>query len=303
MAKGYNGKMRFGRVHVAQLLLCLLSVGLCSCLAHHVAIARKGGSTTQKLLVGDQASLMESVARVYNAVRDFSAVVDMAALVGSSEKNQIVEYKDVRAYLYFRRPADLHLVGLYPVIRTTAFDMVSSGAEFKLYVPKDNSFTVGRNEVQTLSDKKLENLRPQHFLDAIRVRPMDPAVDRVLLENLTDEEYFYYILHLVHEDHGRLVQSRSIWFNRLDLSMARQLIYDAAGNILTDARYSGWHAFDNVAFPKHIEIHRPHEEYGATIDIVKMDINKGVSDDKFVLTQPEGTVLKVIGQKPQGIAP
>jgi hypothetical protein len=34
------------------------------------------------------------------------------------------------------------------------------------------------------------------------------------------------------------------------------------------------------------------------IDIVKMDINKGVSDDKFVLDQPEGTTLQVVGQEP-----
>jgi hypothetical protein len=286
-----------------RLLLCLLSAGLSSCIAHHIAIARKGGSTAQKLLVADQASLIESIARQYTMVRDFSATVDMAALVGSSEKNQIVEYKDVRAYLYFRRPADLHLVGLYPVIRTTAFDMVSNGADFKLYVPKDNSFTVGRNDVQTVSGKKLENLRPQHFLEAIRVRPVDPTVDKVLMENLTDEEYFYYILYLIHADNGHLALVRSIWFSRLDLRMARQLIYDAAGNIVSDARYSDWHSFDNVPFPKHIEIHRPREGYGATIDIVKMDINKGVSDDKFVLEQPEGTVLKTVGQKPGGNTP
>ena len=31
------------------------------------------------------------------------------------------------------------------------------------------------------------------------------------------------------------------------------------------------------------------------IDIVKMDINKGVTDDKFVLDQPEGTTLQTIG--------
>jgi len=292
--------MRSRPVHVARLLLCLLSAGLSACIAHHVAIARRGGSTTQKLQVADQESLLESVARQYNAVRDFSATVDMAALVGSSEKNQMVEYKDVRAYLYFRKPADLHLVGLYPVIRTTAFDMVSNGADFKLYIPRDNSFTVGPNEIQTLSDKQLENLRPQHFLDAILVRPLDPAVDRALMENLTDEEYFYYILHLIHEDHGRLVLSRTIWFNREDLRLARQIIYDSIGNIVTDARYSQWHAFDNVPFPKHIEIHRPREEYGATIDVVKMDIDKGVSDDKFVLIQPEGTRLKTIGRKPEG---
>jgi hypothetical protein len=30
--------------------------------------------------------------------------------------------------------------------------------------------------------------------------------------------------------------------------------------------------------------------------VVKMEINRGVSDDKFVLEQPEGTQLQVLGQ-------
>ena len=291
--------MRFCRVQtqfvLSALSLTMMSMSTVSCISHHLAIARKGGNVSQKLLVADQQTLVAGIARQYNAVRDFSATVDMAALVGSSEKGELVEYKDVRAYIYFRRPSDLRFVGLYPVVRTTAFDMVSTGANFKLYVPKDNSFTVGSNDVGTMSPKKLENLRPQHFLEALRVKPVDPAVDRVIMENLTDEEYFYYILHLIRQDQGKLVMTRSIWFSRLDLRMARQLVYDASGNILTDARYAQWHSFDNVPFPKHIEIHRPREEYGATIDIVKMDINKGVPDERFVLTQPEGTTLKTLG--------
>jgi outer membrane lipoprotein-sorting protein len=51
-----------------------------------------------------------------------------------------------------------------------------------------------------------------------------------------------------------------------------------------------------VAFPKHIEINRPQDEYGVVIDLVKMDINKGIADDKFVLEQPEGTTLRAVGQ-------
>jgi hypothetical protein len=54
-----------------------------------------------------------------------------------------------------------------------------------------------------------------------------------------------------------------------------------------------------VAFPKHIEINRPRDEYAVVIDIVKMDINKGVSDDKFVLDQPEGTTLQVSARRPR----
>ena len=95
-----------------------------------------------------------------------------------------------------------------------------------------------------------------------------------------------------------MILRRTIWFNRVDLNMARQMIFDDDGNILTDARYEQWHAFDNVAFPRHIEINRPRDEYGVVIDVTKIDINKGVSDDKFVLDQPEGTTLQVIGQAP-----
>src|SRR6185437_2154501 len=127
----------------------------------------------------------------------------------------------------------------------------------------------------------------------------DTAADKVLMVNLTDESNAYYIILCVREDSsGNLQLSRSIWFNRLDLQIARQLIFNPDGNILTDARYSQWRPYDNVPFPKHIEINRPRDEYGVVIDVVKMDINKGVSDDKFVLNQPEGTTHKVIGQSP-----
>jgi hypothetical protein len=117
--------------------------------------------------------------------------------------------------------------------------------------------------------------------------------------NLTDEDNAFYIIPIVHENgNGQLQLTRSIWFNRYNLTIARQFIFDANGNILTDARYSDWKVYDNVSFPKHIEINRPHDEYAVVIDIVKMDINKGVSSDKFNLEQPEGTTLQVVGQTP-----
>jgi hypothetical protein len=104
---------------------------------------------------------------------------------------------------------------------------------------------------------------------------------------------------VVHENGGGQLQlCRSIWFNRYNLTIARQFIFDAVGNILTDARYSDWKAYDNVPFPKHIEINRPKDEYAVVIDVVKMDINKGVSPEKFTLLQPEGSTLRVVGQPP-----
>jgi outer membrane lipoprotein-sorting protein len=280
------------------LLCCALPFGLSSCLARRRLIPRAAGSTPSLKIAGFK-SLLDAIQHQYEAIQDFSATVDMVPALGSAEKNRITEYKDVRAYIRFRKPSNIRLIGLLPVVRSQAFDMVSDGATFKLYVPSKNRFIVGRNEIEKPSSNNLENLRPQHFLDALIVRPIDLNTFHVMIENFTDEDNAYYILHEVRETpSGELRLSRTIWFNRLDLLMARQMIFDNDGNILTDARYSQWHPYDNVPFPKHIEINRPRDEYAVVIDLVKMDINKGVPDDQFVLDQPEGTTLQPIGQPP-----
>jgi hypothetical protein len=274
-------------------------MGLTSCLARRRAITRPGAGAAKNpaLLTANRETLLNEIEKQFQVVNNFNATVDMTPALGSVEKSRITEYKDVRAYILFRKPADIRLIGLYPVVRNTAFDMVSTGPTFNLYVPARNRFITGKNEIVQPSQNKLENLRPTHFLDALIVRPVEKGADKLLLENLTDEDDASYILHIVREPSaGELRLIRTVWFSRLDLTLARQLIYDAEGNILTDARYSEWRAWDNVRFPKHIEINRPRDEYGVVIDIVKMDINKGVSDDKFVLNQPEGSVRQVVGE-------
>src|ERR1017187_8110919 len=285
------------------LLCCALAFGLSACLARRRLIPRAAGSTPS-LKIADFKSLLDALQHQYDAIQDFSATVDMVPALGSAEKNHITEYKDVRAYIRFRKPANIRLIGLLPVVRSQAFDMLSDGATFKLYVPSKNRFIVGRNEIEKPSSNNLENLRPQHFLDALMVRPIDLKIFHVMIENFTDEDNAYYILHEVREaPNGELRLSRTIWFNRLDLMMARQMIFDGDGNILTDARYSQWHPYDNVPFPKHIEINRARDEYAVVIDLVKMEINKGVPDDQFVLDQPEGTILQPIGPSPVTPAP
>ncbi|HTS67280.1 MAG TPA: DUF4292 domain-containing protein [Candidatus Acidoferrales bacterium] len=287
------------RLALFLLMLCLLALGLSGCWARRRAISQKGAGTNKNLLIADRQILLDSINRQYDAVRDFNAQVNMVPALGSVEKSKITEYKDVLAYIIFRKPAEIRLIGLYPVVRTKAFDMASTGQDFRLYVPSRNRFLVGSNEIQQVSTNKLENLRPQHFIDALLVRPVDTAKEKVLLENYTDEDNAFYVVHVIHENgNGQLLLARTIWFARDNLTLARQLIFDTDGNILTDARYSEWKAYDNVPFPKHIEINRPRDEYAVVIDIVKMDINKGVSQDKFALEQPEGTVLQVVGQPP-----
>jgi len=290
-------EMRLRRLGTLISLFCLLTLGLSSCLVRRRSMTRTStsGKSAPALLVADRSTLVEALSRQYNAIHDLNATVDMVPALGSTEKTGITEYKDVRGFILFRKPAEIRIIGLYPVVRNKAFDMVSDGTEFKLYVPGRNRFLVGHNEITKPSPNKLENLRPQHFLEALLARPIDVGTAKVLFENFTDEDNAYYILHEIHENGGgQLLLLRTIWFNRLDLRMARQLIFDADGNILTDARYSQWQAYDNVPFPKHIEINRPRDEYAAVIDVIRMDINKGVPDDRFVLEQPEGTQVQMV---------
>jgi len=296
--------MAFRRSAALSLLLCLIALGSVSCLSRNRLIARIGGKPTQTLLTADRATLVDIISRQYQAVDDFNAEVDMVPALGSAEKSKITEYKDVRAYILFRKPAAIRIIGLYPIVRNKAFDMASNGTDFRLSIPTLNRFIVGRNEIVQLSPNKLENLRPQHFLEAMLVRPVDIQNDKLLVENFTDEGNAFYILHIVHQNgDGQLTLTRTVWFNRYDLLIARQLVFDAQGNILTDARYNGWKAYDNVAFPKHVEINRPHDEYGVVIDVVKMDIDKGVAADKFLLEQPEGSKLQVLGEAPAPAPP
>jgi outer membrane lipoprotein-sorting protein len=292
-----KGPMPFRRIPFI-FIICLTCWGLSSCLVKRRLITRAGSNPSQTLLVATRAELEQKVVEQYEAIHDFTATFDMTPALGTTEKSQITEYKDVRGFIVFRSPADIRIIGLYPVVRNTAFDMVSNGSDFKIYVPSVNRFLIGRNEIERPSPNKLENLRPRHFLEALLVRPLG-AAERSILENFTDEENAFYILHVVHEaTGGQLELIRTVWFSRLDLRLARQITLDSAGNILTDARYSKWKQFDGIPFPQHIEINRPRDEYAVVLDVVKMDINKGVSDDKFVLNQPEGATLQTVGQAP-----
>ena len=139
----------------------------------------------------------------------------MVPALGSAEKSKITEYKDVRGYILFRKPADIRIIGLYPVVRNKAFDMVSDGTDFRLYLPSKNRFIMGRNEIVQPSANKIENLRPQHFLEPCWCGRSIPARTKSLLENFTDEDNAFYILHV---DRSRPAAScsstRTIWFNR-----------------------------------------------------------------------------------------
>lgn len=294
--------MALPRVASVLLLVCSALV-LTSCLARRRVITRNKTAPNQSLKSSDQATLLGLVRTEYESIQELTATVDMVPAVGSVNKGKITEYKDFLAHILFKKPAEIRMIGLYPVVRNKAFDMVSNGTDFRLFVPSKNQFIVGRNEpAATPSPNKIENLRPSVFLDALLIKPPEPKEFPVLTD-FTDEDNAVYILHILYTGaDGQLLPARDIWFSRLTLHVIRQIIFDPKGNILTDARYGDWKTYDGFLFPHVIDINRPQDEYGVVMTVVKADINKPISDSKFVLEQPEGTVLQVLGAKPESQA-
>ena len=174
----FRGSLAAALLHFC--LLAILIAGSTSCLVRRRIVTRKGGQPTQVLLNTTKENLIQQIATQYAAVATLSGTVDMVPAIGTANKGKITEYKDVRAYILFRKPSDIRIIGLYPVVRNKAFDMVSNGSAFRIYIPSKNRFIEGPNQIEKPSANKLENLRPQHFQEAILVRPVDTAREETL---------------------------------------------------------------------------------------------------------------------------
>jgi outer membrane lipoprotein-sorting protein len=262
-----------------------------------------------------QSGLIDSINQQAEKIRSLQATVDIDTSAGGVKKGHVTDYKEIRGYVLARKPAMLHMIGLLPIVRTTAFDMVSNGDEFKLWIPPKNRFVVGRNDVQTHNaDQPMESIRPQDIYDALLIRHIDPEHEIAVLENseeilhdakghrVLQEDYELIVIRKKGENEGML--SRKIVFSRTDLQPHRQYIYDDQGKLLTDARYAGYKDFDGVNFPSRIEIKRPQEEYDITLNMLKLEINKPLRDDQFALEQPPGAeVVHLDHQQSSAAAP
>jgi hypothetical protein len=284
-------------------LALLLGLTSSSCLFTRRVILRHNKKVTPgqapPLLVATRDDLNKRIVDSCNAIKSFQAKVDLTPSVGSVYTGQITEIKNVSAVVLFRKPADIHILGYLPVVHTLAFDMLSNGKTFKLSLVSKNLFIEGDNDAPPTSKNKFENLRPDAFLRSMLICPGDPDAQPVL-EDATDEDNAIYVLHFIKTGpDGKLMIARNVWFDRLDLSIVRQKVLDpsGSGSIVSDTRYSKWQAYNGVMFPAHIDINRDEDGYGLVMDITEMKMNIDLSDpdNKFVLNQPPGSTLQVIG--------
>ena len=254
--------------------------------------------STVPLKASTQQGLIDVINQQAEAIHSLKATVDIDTSAGGVKKGHVTDYKEIRGFVLARKPASLHMTGLMPIVRTTAFDMASDGQRFQLWIPSKNRFVMGLNQMPTPNtDQPMENLRPQNIYDALLIPAIDPANEIAVMEN------GYETLHdskghpILQEDYELIIirrtanggdLERKIVFGRVDLKPHQQYIYDENAKVATEARYAEYKDYNGMSFPSRVEITRPQEEYDITMHLLKVDVNTPLTDDQFVLEQPAG---------------
>jgi outer membrane lipoprotein-sorting protein len=286
------------RPHLRLFLLLFLSAAtfpLSGCLFRTRTLDRH--FSDRPLKTASQEQLIEYVNAQAAKIQSMQATVDIDASTGDVKNGRITDYKEIRGYVLARKPAMLRMKGLLPLVRNTAFDMVSDGQDFKLWIPPRNKFVIGSNSADNYQpDKRLENMRPQYIYDALlipeigkdEIAVLENGYEVVLDSKRHRVEQPDYELAVIRQGPQGWYLSRKIQFSRTDLLPHRQSIYDQQGNVATDARYQDYKEYAGTTFPALIEIERPRENYDITLSMVKLEINKALADDQFTLEQPPG---------------
>ena len=292
-------------MHKHWLSACLLAVlpALSGCLYHTHKVQQPvaAGPAVNATV----AQLVSGLNDRYNAVQSLTATVDFAASTGGVHTGKQTDITPFRGYILMRKPNMLRVLGLVPVLHTTAFDLASDGDTFKLVIPPKSKAIQGSNAVTERSANPLENLRPDIFLDSILVRSVTPG-RLVYLTTRSETVRDAKTKHLIETPEYDLLigderpaqsqglgvrvirPTRVVRFSRVDLLPSEQEIYDAEGEVATKVTYGAYQTFGTLKFPSSITINRPIDEYQIQITVQKVSANLPLANEQFQLKIPVG---------------
>jgi outer membrane lipoprotein-sorting protein len=261
------------------------------------------------LMTATKADLTARYNQLAAAVTSINATVSMKLTAGSAYSGVIEQYHEVNGFILASVPANIRVIGQAPVVGKNIFDMVSDGKTFEIFIPSKNKFLVGSAELNMPAKKPIENLRPQHLVDALLWLPIQEKTT-VLFEEANEAAGRYYVLTVVfraimdtqfssfkyHSDVWEI--RRKIWFDRSDLNVVRLESYAffPEGQLDSDVHYSDWQPAGATTYPRQITISRPGDDYKLEISIKKLTLNETIAPDRFVLQQPPGTELVHVGE-------
>jgi hypothetical protein len=256
-------------------------------------------SQVRPALTATEGALLDLYDSEANGIHSINAGIDMIPTAGSTYSGVIEQYHDVTGFILAQKPADIRLIGQAPLVATNIFDMVSDGNTFRIFIPSQNKFLIGPANLERPAAKPIENLRPQHLLDAI-FWPSVTADTPLIFEEWNEPPERYYLLSILRNapgvGHGGLELDRRIWFDRADLSIVRMEAYGPDGRLDSDVHYANWQPAGDVKYPRIIRIVRPHEDYEVEIHVLKLTLNEPIAPDRFELAQPPGSELVRVGE-------
>ena len=275
-------------------LICLTLTAIAGGCGGHAGVTK----TTQVppaarpvALDASREQLLDRYNSLARNVQSLSATVELKPSAGSAYTGVINQYHEVKAFLLASRPYNILMIGQVPVVGTTVFDMASDGRDFEVSIPPKNKFLLGPVSLNHPSDNPIENLRPQHLVDAL-LWPEIHKEEVTLLEESDDESARYYVLTVLRGGYQAEIL-RKIWFDRADLQFVRLESYGPKGVLLSDVRFANWQPVDNPSstaadYPRSIRIDRPHDEYRLDLTVTKITLNEPLTPDHFQLQPPAG---------------
>jgi outer membrane lipoprotein-sorting protein len=242
--------------------------------------------------------------RVFGGIQTMKSTVDLRLSVALDEQaegeRKIRDFTEVRGFILIRRPSSIRMIAELPVVKTRAFDMVSDGKNFKVYIPQKKRFLVGNAASEATSENRVDRVRPQHILEALLIDPPRENEKHQFLENLRERRHSYQIIHLLTNGAaGKLNLSRKLWFDSAGSEIVRQQVFDEQADLVTDVYYSEWALEEALPFPGTIFLSRPKDGYELEVRITKAGLNEAIPERAFVLEPPKDVDVERIGEDPE----
>ena len=202
-------------------------------------------------------------------------------------------------FILAQRPAFIRVIGQAPIVKKNIFDMVSDGQTFEVYIPSKNKFLTGPVNFESKTSKPIENLRPQHLLEAFFwAQPSENT--RVIFEEADDAAGRAYILEFLRHAKGGDSQDEiasRVRFDRTDLNISEIDVFGPNGRLESKILYQNWQPESDVPFPHTITVMRPHDDYQLGIRVNKVTVNQTIEAARFHLAQPSGSELVEVGKE------
>lgn len=321
---------QFSFIKLSALFIILSALFLSGC---NNPFSPKSKQKAAILLESEDATQAQLIMQInyFASVNSMRAFMDLKFEDNSYAELGIAEkYKTADGEIVVQRPAKILLKVKVPIIKTDVAQMTSDGENFRVAVLQDGGsgkyrkFVKGKNNTDySLLQEKIvglengnkeikqnvnafANLRPQHFTDAMLVRPTDSSKYSYVKSSILQEEFdinaskksptrwvlrnYYLIDEFQKDENGILIITRRFWFDRTGkIRLARQQIFDPVGEVESDIVYGlEGELTENSEFtlPLQIEVTRPKEKYKMRLKYQSpksVSIGKDYPDRAFVL--------------------